>query len=156
MENVMMRCRKSILVVSITALLIVSSILVGIILVDFGEEKTIDDEHTFPLTVGEKTYIVTVLSNYSSVPELSYWEEGKAVFVDFRGDREKSFCNITVPTELIGGKLSVIDKYYKMTEDYYIQTFNGTHNSIFFSFDHIAYVKHFEIRGTQGVTSELK
>jgi len=58
-----------------------------------------------------------VLSNYSTSPQVSYWEEGKAVYVVFTGERENSFFNVTVPTDLIGGEISLINKYYKVNED---------------------------------------
>lgn len=110
--------------------------------------------YSFPISVGEKTFLVTVLSNYSSSPEVSYWKEGKAVYVVFTGNPENSFFNTTVPTELVGGEISLVNKYYKVDEEYYIRSFNGTHNSVYFSFNQTAYVKHFEIKGTEGATLE--
>lgn len=130
-------------------------IVVGMLLNDSSENETDFGElFTFPISVGEKTFQISVLSNYSSSPEVSYWEEEKVVYLAFTGDKENSFFNVTIPTGLIRGELSLIDKYYIVDEQYYIQSYNGTHNSIFFSFDHPAYVKHFEIRGSQGATTE--
>jgi hypothetical protein len=74
-----------------------------------------------------------------------------AVTVDFRGDKENAFCNITIPTDLIWGEISVIDKYYKMSADQYTLSNNGTHNSVYFTFNHPALVKHFEVKGTEGI-----
>ena len=91
------------------------------------------------------------MSNYSSAPEV-YLPEIPANMVefDFRGSPENAFCNITIPTDLIWGELTVIDKYYEMDETRYIQTSNSTHNSIYYTFDNIALTKHFEVRGTEG------
>jgi hypothetical protein len=134
---------------------LLASIVAGILLVDLsGNDKTSGKLYTYPLSVGEKTYIVTVRTNYSSAPEVSYSASPPSdyhVSVDFRGNQENSFCNITIPTELIGGELSVIDKYYVMSADQYTVSNNGTHNSVYFTFNHTALVKHFEVRGTEGM-----
>ena len=124
----------------------------GIIFIHLGgNEESAGKLYSFPLLVGEKTYIVTAMSNYSSAPEV-YLPEIPANMVefDFRGPPENAFCNITIPTDLIWGELTVIDKYYEMDKTRYIQTSNSTHNSIYFTFDNIALTKHFEVRGTEG------
>ena len=143
-------------IVLITILLFSSLIVVvGVSLNPTDAEGSTDKLYTFPLSVGEKTYIVTVRSNYSSAPEV-YLPEIPANMVefDFRGPPEDSYCNITIPNDLIWGELTVIGKYYVMDKANYIQTSNSTDTSIYFTFDQIALVKHFEIRGTEGV-SEL-
>jgi hypothetical protein len=89
------------------------------------------------------------------VPEVKYWEGGKGLMVNFRGDAENSFCNVTFPTDLLWGEIWVVDKYYVMNEGQYIQSTNGTHNSIYFTFNHTAYLKHFEIRATEAATTEV-
>ena len=141
------------LLIGFVAILVIGSLVVGGILLVFlgGDEVSVGKLYTFPISVGEQTYMVSVRSNYSSAPDVSYSGLLKSVSVDFRGDPETAFCNITIPTDLIWGELSVIDKVYKMSEDDYIQSNNGTHNSIYFTFDHIAYTKHFEVMGTEGV-----
>ena len=142
-------------------LVITFSIVAGVLLVDWEgaeeePEDILDNLYTFPLSVEEETYIVTVRSNYSSAPEVGY--SGYAPFpayhvsIDFRGDPENSFCNITIPTHLLWGNISVIDKYYEMSADRYTLSNNGTHNSVYFTFNHPALVKHFEIQGTEGIS----
>ncbi|MCW8802337.1 MAG: hypothetical protein OQK81_03185 [Candidatus Bathyarchaeota archaeon] len=149
MEN-----NKIILFSSIIVLLIVA-LIVGTILLTGSEDKTKTGElYSFPISVGEKIFIVSVLSNYSSSPEVSYSEESKSVYLDFTGDKENSFFNVTVPTDLIGGEISLINKYYEVSAEYVTQSYNGTHNSVFFNFDQSAYVKHFEIKGTEGATTD--
>ncbi|MFZ7137203.1 MAG: hypothetical protein ACOWW1_02110 [archaeon] len=149
-----MKNQKVILAGFIASLLIVA-LIVGATLLTDSEDKTKTGKlYSFPISVGEKNFIVSVLSNYSSSPEVSYWEGGKVVYVSFTGDPENSFFNVTIPTDLIWGELSLIDKYYKVSDENYIQSYNGTHTSIYFNFDHVAYVKHFEIRGTEGATTD--
>jgi hypothetical protein len=137
-------------------LVILSSIIAGGILYVHlvGNKASAAKLYTFPLSVGDKTYVVTVRSNYSAPPEV-YLPEVPDNYVefDFRGPPEDTFCNITIPNNLIWGDLTVIDKYYVMDEANYIQTSNSTHTSIYFTFNHTthnALTKHFEIRGTEG------
>jgi hypothetical protein len=134
-------------------LLVSFLIFVGVIIfIHLGENETSAGKlYTFSFLVGNKTYIVTIMSNYSSAPEV-YLPEIPANMVefDFRGPPENAFCNITIPTDLIWGELTVIDKYYKMDESRYTHTNNSSYNSIYFTFDHIALTKHFEVRGTEG------
>ena len=128
---------KVILIGFFTLVLIISLIVVGLLLNHSGVNETdLGEFFTFPISVGEKTFQVSVLSNYSSSPSVSYWEEGKVVYLVFTGNKENSFFNVTIPTDLIWGELTLIDKYYKVDEQHYIQSYNGTHNSMFFSFDH--------------------
>lgn len=134
-------------------LLILFSIVAAILLFDLAEDEVEEGKlYTFPILVGEKTYTVSVRSNYSSAPEVSYFGLGKSVSIDFRGERENAFCNVTIPVDLIWGELSVIDKYYEMSDDDYSKVSNATHHFIHFMFNHTALVKHFEVRGTEGVS----
>ena len=72
--------------------------------------------------------------------------------VDFIGpNRETVGFNITVPTDLIWGNISLVWKYYEQNADRYTLSNNGTHNSVQMTFNHTATVEHFEIRGTEGV-----
>ena len=145
---------NKLILIGFLTVLVICSLIVGVILLgSLGEDEvSVGKLYTFPLSVGEENYIVTVRSNYSSAPEVYLPEvPSNLVSVDFRGDREYAFCNITIPTDLIWGELSVIAKYYEMSEDSYIKSSNSTHNSIYFTFNLTALVKHFEIRGTEGV-----
>lgn len=144
---------KKIVLVLVLVSLIPVSILAGVLLIDWEEAEEKVRLYTYPLLVEDETYVVTVRTNYSSVPEVGYYGIASlySVTVDFRGEKENSFCNITVPTDLISGDISVIDKYYEMTVDRYTLSNNGTHNSVYFPFNHPALVKHFEIKGTEGI-----
>jgi hypothetical protein len=143
---------KSILIILVTAVVIASLIIAGIILVNLGEDQVPAGElYTFPLSVEGQTYVVSIRSNYSYAPEVNYFGLLKSVYFDFRGEPENAFCNITIPTNLIWGELSVYAKGYKMSESEYIQSNNSTHNSIYFTFNHTASVKTFDVKGTEGV-----
>jgi hypothetical protein len=134
--------------------IILFSIVAGILLVNWAKnEDAVGKLYTCPVSVGEKTYIITVRTNWTSAPEVYLPEfSSKYVSVDFRGSlRATVFFNITIPTDLIWGEISVIWKYYKQSDDRYTISNNGTHHSIQMTFYHTAAVEHFEIRGTEGV-----
>jgi hypothetical protein len=145
---------KSFPIVFIAILLISSLIVVGGVLLN--PTKSNGKLYTFPLSVAENTYVVTVRSNYTSAPEVGYYGLGalKLVSIDFMGDPETAFCNVTIPDNLLWGELSVISKYYEMPASYYTKTSNSTHTSFYFVFDQIALIKHFEIRGPEGVSGD--
>ena len=144
--------KRTALAITLVSLILISIVAV-ILFIDWKGVKEEVKLYTYSISAGEKKYIVTVRSNYSSVPEVNYHGIPPlySVTIDFRGDQENSFCNITIPTELIGGELSVIDKYYIMSVDQYTISNNSTHNSVYFPFNHSAIVKHFGIKGTEGI-----
>ena len=144
--------KKSSLAVLGTSVVIASLIIASIILIILEENQEPTGElYTFPLSVEGQTYVVSIISNYTYAPEVSYFGLLKSVYFEFKGPPENSFCNITIPNNLIWGELSVYAKGYKMSEESYIQSNNSTHNSIYFTFDHIASVKTFDVKGTEGV-----
>ena len=144
---------KSFLIIFLTIMIIGSLIIAGIFLIDLADDETSKGNlYQFPISVESKIYMINIRSNYSSAPEVSYFGFDKSVSVDFIGDPENAFCNITIPTNLIWGELSVIDKYYKMDVAHYTESNNSTHNSIYFTFNQIALTKHFEIRGTEAIS----
>ena len=148
--------KKSFLIVFLV-IMVIGLVMTGTLLIDSADDEPSDVKlYRFPISVESKTYMVTVRSNYSSVPEVKYFGLDKSVSVDFIGDPENAFCNITIPADLIWGDLSVIDKIYKMDDAYYTQSNNSTHNSIYFTFNHIALTKHFEIRATEGVSDSTQ
>jgi hypothetical protein len=147
---------RRVILLAIVLLVVFSIIVGGILWIHLGgNEASAGKLYTYPLSVGEKTYIVTIRSNYSSAPTVNLPQvPDNYIEFDFRGSPEDSFCNITIPNDLIWGELTVIDKYYVMDKANYIQTSNSTNTSIYFTFSHITHIaldKHFEIRGTEGV-----
>jgi hypothetical protein len=67
---------------------------------------------TYSVSVEEKTYIITVKTNWASAPRVYLTEtEPKYVNCDFIGsNRQTVNFNITIPTDLIGGNISLIWK----------------------------------------------
>jgi len=134
--------------------ILITALLAGFLWVDLvGEKKASSKLYTYPISVGEKTYIITVDTNWTSAPKVYLPEiESKYVNCDFIGpNRETVNFNITVPTDFIGGNISLVWKYYVQNADRYVLSNNGTHNSLQMTFNHTAKVEHFEIHGTEGI-----
>ena len=146
--------RKARLALTFAAVILIAAVVTGILVVDLGgNEETVSKLYTFPVSVGEKIYVITVSTDWTSAPKVYLPEqEGKYVNCDFIGPtRETVNFNITIPTDLIGGNISLIWKYYEQNPGRYTLSNNGTHNSIQMSFIHTATDEHFEIHGTEGV-----
>ena len=149
---------RIILGLALTVLIIFSIIFAGSLLLDL--EEGVEKEvwlYTYPVSVAEKTYIITVRTNWTSTPEV-YLPiiASNYVSVDFRGAlRATVWFNITVPADLIWGEISLIWKYYEQSDDRYTLFYNGTHYTVEMTFYHTALVEHFEIRGTEGVISKM-
>jgi len=78
-------------------------------------------------------------------------QDSNYINFDFIGPtRETVGFNITIPTDLIWGNISLVWKYYEQNLDRYTLSNNGTHNSVQMTFNHTATVEHFEIHGTEG------
>jgi len=146
--------KRTVLALTLAVLILITSIVAGILLVDLTETKeAVIKSYIYPVSVGEKTYIITVSTNWTSAPKVYLPEiDSKYVCCDFIGpNRETVGFNITVPTDLIWGNISLVWKYYEQDADRYTLSNNGTHNSVQMTFNHTATVEHFEIRGTEGV-----
>ena len=143
----MKRTALAIIAVSLILVLIV----VGIMLIDWEGAEKEGKLYTYPLWVEDETYVVTVRTNWTSAPEVSYFGLLKSVDLNFRGTRGTVFCNITIPTDLIWGEISVYLKGYKQSEDQYDISSNSTHHSVQMKFHHIATVVIVSIRGTEGI-----
>jgi hypothetical protein len=124
-----------------------------------GQEET--NLFTYPLSVGNKTYIVTVETNWTEerVPSVTLLNSSNNRYpielIFLGGTVEKTISyNITIPTDLLWGNISLIRKYYLVNPDYYTLTNNKTHNSLQMTFDYQPFfsgIGYFEILGTQGV-----
>ena len=81
-------------------IILVSIVVAGSLLLDLKEDK--DEEvksYTFPISVGNKTYAISVRSNYS-VSDVSYFGILRYVSVNFRGSlRATVFCEIMIPAD---------------------------------------------------------
>lgn len=134
-------------------IVLIIALLVGFVWVGLStNNEAVSKLYTYSVSVGEKTYIITVATNWTSAPKV-YLPEIASNYVscDFIGStRENVGFNMTVPIDLIGGNISLVQKYYEQNADRYILSNNGTHNSLQMTFYHTATVEHFEIHGTKG------
>ena len=151
--------RKFIVVAAI--LLIAISLAAGILYayleVDREEETNL---FTYPLSVRDKTFIVTVETNWNaermpSVTLLNVSDVTRhSVELYFLGGSKKTISyNITIPTDLLWGNISLVQKYYLQNPDRYNLSNNGTHNSLQMTFEyepHFSGIGYFEIIGTEG------
>jgi hypothetical protein len=145
---------NKIILALVLGLVIVFSFVAFVVLFGLPIEEVEEDKlYTFLLLVGENTYTVSVLSNYSSTPEVSYFGLLRSVSVYFRGEQESAYCNITIPKDLIWGDISVNQHGFELNTDSYIHSSNSTHISVYFVFDLPAYTKDFVIMGTEGVST---
>ena len=146
--------KRKALALTLVVVFLIIALLVGFLWVDLaGKKEAASKLYTYPVSVGEKTYILTVSTNWTSAPKVYLPEqESKYINCDFIGPtRETVGFNITIPTDLVGGNISLVWKYYEQNPDRYTLSNNGTHNSIQMTFNHTATNEHFEIHGTEGV-----
>ncbi|NLF87679.1 hypothetical protein GX563_02525 [Candidatus Bathyarchaeota archaeon] len=112
---------------------------------------------TYPISVADKTYTVALETNWDkeNPPTVSpiNASAGRAVELYFRGGEKKSVTyNITIPTDLIAGNVSLIWKYYLQNPDRYVLSNNGTHNSLRMTFNYdpnFSGMGYFVIMGTK-------
>ena len=147
--------RRTIAATTITliAVLLLSGILLSILA--RGQEPQ-SKLYTYPISVREKNYTITVRTNWTSEPKVDLspkTDSLKYVSLDFSGwSKDTVFFNITIPTDLLWGNITLIRKYYEQNPDQYTLSNNGTHNSIMMKCIFTPYfsgVGHFEIRGTE-------
>jgi hypothetical protein len=149
---------KKFTVAAIAILALVAIALAGILLANTGpaqQEKT--NRFVYSLSTGNKTYAVTVEANWDQEnPPTVTLSNGTrhAMHLYFLGGTKKNVTyNISFPTELIGGNISLVWKYYLQNPDRYTLTSNGTCNSLEMTFDydpHFSGKGYFEILGTTG------
>ena len=143
--------KRRTLTITIIAVILISSLVAGLLWFEIAGNKL----YTYHISVGEKTYIITVVTNWNSAPRVelsnSSLSDVKYVSVDFFGSYEKNvFFKITIPTDLLWGNISLIWKYYIQSPDRYTLSTDGTDNSLQMTFNHVAADEHFEIHGTEG------
>ena len=145
--------KRKTLTLTLVSVILIIALITGFVWVDLVAKKEAATKlYTYSILVGEKTYVITVKTNWTSAPRVYLPElESKYVNFDFFGpNRQTVNFNITIPTDLIGGNISLIWKYYEQKSDRYTLSNNGTHNSIQMTFNHTATDEHFEIHGTEG------
>jgi hypothetical protein len=145
---------KRVFIAAIAISLIVVSLVAGILLFETPESKLF----IYPISVGDKTYTITINTNWNSAPKVNLSNSSltdlKYVSVDFTGSSSKDVSfNITIPTDLLWGNISLFWKYYEQSPNRYTLSNNGTHNSVQMTFTFTPYasgIGHFEIHGTEG------
>jgi hypothetical protein len=145
------------LTLTIVAVILVAAV-AGTVLFNFaGGQGAVSKLYTYPFSVEEKTCIITVRTNWTSAPKVDISPESaplKSVSVVFSGWSEETvFFNVTVPTNLLGGNISLIRKYYEQSPDQYTLSNNGTHNSVSMKCiikPYFSGMGYFVIRGTEG------
>jgi hypothetical protein len=151
--------RKKIIIVA-TILLIAVSLSVGTwATLRLGAKEEIN-RFTYPLLVGEKTYNITVETNWTgerapSVSLLNSSDNRYPIELYFLGGtQEKNISyTITIPTDLVWGNISLVWKYYLQDSNRYTLSNNGTHNSLQMTFAYQPFFSgsgYFEILGTEG------
>jgi hypothetical protein len=115
--------------------------------------------YTYPFTVKDKTYIVTLETNWTAqkIPTVTLSNTSLTPYsltLYFLGGSKATITyNITIPTNLLSGDISLIWKYYVQNPDRYTLTNNGTANTLQMTFNYDPYfsgIGYFEILGTNG------
>ena len=153
--------KKRNLIVVVAILLVVISLAAGILMACLEvNQKEETNLLTYPLSVEDKTFIVTVVTNWNaerapSVTLLNVSDINRhSVELYFLGGSKKTISyNITIPTDLLWGDISLVWKYYLQDTDRYTLSNNGTHNSLQMTFEYEPFFSgrgYFEIIGTKG------
>jgi len=147
-------------VIAATISLITISLTVGIWTSLQSGTKHESTQFTYPILVGDKTFILTVVTNWSEEQEpsvilLNSSDNRHPIELYFLGgSAQKSISfKIDIPTDLLWGNISLIRKYYPVNPDNYILFNNGTYNSLEMTFDYQPFSSgsgYFEILGTEG------
>ena len=148
-----MDIKKKLIVVAAISLIVVS-LAAGILFASLGASTP--NLFTYPLSVGDKNYVITVETNWNAetAPTVSLLNYSYGIELYFRGGTEKTISyNVTIPTDLLWGNISLVWKYYLQDPDRYTLSSNSTHNSLQMTFDYSPVFSgsgYFEIKGTEG------
>ena len=152
--------KKVVYALALILILVITAVAAGILLTCLEvnqEEET--NLFTYPLSVGNKTFIITVETNWDAEPPsvtlLNVTDINRhSVELYFLGGSKKIISyNITIPTDLLWGDISLVWKYYLQDPDRYTLSNNGTHNSLQMTFEYVppfSGIGYFEILGTKG------
>jgi len=153
-------------IVFITILLLSSLIVVAGVALNPTEGDVPEVKfYTFPFSVADNTYIVTVEANWTGehTPAVSLVNSSipdkPAIELYFWGTTETNVTwetvtyNITIPTSLLWGDISLIHKYYLQDPNSYTLSNNSTHTSLQMTFNYSPFFSgsgYFIIEGTEG------
>jgi len=102
---------------------------------------------SFTVNYEEDVYVVETFSN-STLADLTFNQEMKRIRFNVTGNNgTESFCNITIPIELLSGDFTVFmdDLQLEESVDYTFSS-NSTHNTLSISYEHSSHV--IEVFGT--------
>ena len=152
-------------IVFITILLLSSLIVVVGVALNSTEDDIPETKfYTFPFSVADNTYIVTVETNWTSAhaPNVSLLNSSDTNQYDvelyFNGITEKNATwetvtyKITFPNDLVEGDISLIHKYYLVDPSKYSLSSNSTHTSLQMTFEYSPFFSgsgYFMIKGTE-------
>ena len=86
-----------------------------------------------PIVWESTTFNVTTMSN-STISNVSFNQPDKTVSLNVTGPTGKSgYCNVTVPTQLLGGPYTVLLNGVEVTP---VVTSNATHSSLYITYTH--------------------
>ncbi len=153
--------KKAVYALALILILVITAVAAGILLTCLEVNKEEETNlFTYPLSVGNKTFIITVETNWDAerTPSVTLHNvtdiNRHSVELYFLGGSKKTISyNITIPTDLLWGDISLIKKYYLQDPDRYTLSNNGTHNSLQMTFEYIppfSGIGYFEILGTKG------
>lgn len=139
------------LTVSVVSAFIIASLVSGFLLLEIMGNRL----YTYNLSVAEKSFSITIRTDWNSAPKLCLSDSSlaslKFISVDFIGSCRKTITfKIAFPTDLLSGNISLVWKYYELSPNRYVLSTNGTHTFVLMTFTHIAIDEHFEIHGTEG------
>ena len=113
----------------------------------------------YPISIKDETFTVTVETNWDftpaptvSVHDMASSTERSIELYFCQGKQGNVFYNITIPTALLSGNISLVWKYYLQNPDRYTLVNNGTCNSVSMNFaydPHFSGDGYFEIKGIE-------
>lgn len=120
-----------------------------------------EETHLFNyyISAGNKTYMVTLTANWDAESEpsinlLNSSDSHYPIELYFLGGTQKTIVyNVTIPSDLLWGDISLIRKYNPVDASDYALSNNGTHISLQMTFDynpHFSGNGYFLILGTEG------
>ncbi len=137
-------------------MILIVTVAAGYLLANSSGEQTEENNlFTYNLSVGGRTFTVTVETNSTRAPnvELPESDPTKYVIIYFNGgSRNTLFFNATIPNDLLWGNISLVWKYYLKETNRYTLSSNNTHNSVYMKFEYDPFMSgrgYFEIRGTE-------
>ena len=142
-------------IIGLAVSLVVVSLVIGTLSIELsGAQKAANKLYSCPLSIGDKTYTVTVVTNETAEPKVSLPEfsASKYFSVSFTGTLTGNtpvFFNITYPCDLLWGNFSLVAKYYLQDPSRYTLSNNGTYQSVYMEYTRYGVTDYFEIHGTE-------